>query len=201
MRKGIGHMMAFLNTTRPSNDDSAAYATAQQLRRVLSEDMDNLYLLAFLLTAKDETARQCIVPGIASSGNEPPFFKQWARSWARRIIIQNAIRLTSPRPGDCRSPRSEPRGHYQTKHGHDPAIVTVLALAHFERFVTVLSIFEELSDHDCSVLLSCSVEQVRNARQAALGRIKEFLPNITEVSPSSARFVTVSRRYCDLRRP
>jgi hypothetical protein len=47
----------------------------------------------------------------------------------------------------------------------------VLSLNDFERFVFVLSVLDQYSDWDCAVLLGCSVDDVRNARTLALGRL------------------------------
>ena len=58
--------------------------------------MNGLYLLSFLLTGDRTIAEQCFVGGlhIAQEGNQ--VFKEWAESWARRAIIQNAIRMIRP---------------------------------------------------------------------------------------------------------
>src|SRR5260370_11679704 len=59
--------------------------------------MANLYWLSFILTADPGKAEQCFVSGLddCSAGNQ--VFTEWARSWARRTVIKNAIRLISPR--------------------------------------------------------------------------------------------------------
>jgi len=62
----------------------------------------------------------------------------------------------------------------QSASGEHPAIATVLALEDFERFVFVLSVLERYSDQDCSILLSCSREDVRAARIRALQQISEI---------------------------
>jgi hypothetical protein len=35
-----------------------------------------------------------------------PVFKEWAHSWARRTIIQNAVRVINPRPVEEHAPSS-----------------------------------------------------------------------------------------------
>jgi len=60
--------------------------------------MNGLYLLSLLLTADREKAEQCFVSGLEDAVDGNPVFKEWARSWARRVIIQNAVRVINPRP-------------------------------------------------------------------------------------------------------
>ena len=79
---------------------AAAYANSDDFRRIFDEDMNSLYLLAFLLTADREKAEQCFVAGLEDSVEGNPVFKEWARSWARRAIIQNAVRVINPRPAE-----------------------------------------------------------------------------------------------------
>jgi hypothetical protein len=58
------------------------------------EFLGSLYLLSLLLTGSHEKAEACFVEGIGESTKENHVFKEWARSWARRTIIQSAIRLS-----------------------------------------------------------------------------------------------------------
>src|ERR1700722_10521998 len=74
------------------------YASSDDFRQVFDEDMNSLYLLSFLLTADRETAEQCFVSGLEDAVEGNPVFKEWARSWARRVIIVNAVRAINPRP-------------------------------------------------------------------------------------------------------
>ena len=75
---------------------AAAYANSDDFRRIFDENMNSLYLLAFLLTADHGKAEQCFVSGLEDAVEGNPVFKEWAHSWARRVIIQNAVRLINP---------------------------------------------------------------------------------------------------------
>lgn len=151
---------------------SELYATAQHLRELLAEEMDNPHLLAFVLTTDHEKAEECLVPGIAGDGNENPMFGQWAREWARRMIIRNAIRIVGPRrERDNQRPSGPPSDinfGIDTKGETHPEITRLLRVGDFERFVTVMSVFEGYSDQDCSVLLGCLEQDVREARERAI---------------------------------
>jgi hypothetical protein len=153
---------------------AARYATFEDFRRIFSEDSNVLYELSFLLTADPEKADRCFVSGFEDCATGNPVFHEWAHSWAKRTIIQNAIEELKPRPRHSNSPLSatspeidqpliSPDGHFE--------IDAVLGLEDFERFVFVISVLEHYSEHDCTLLLSCSVQQFREARTRALRRI------------------------------
>jgi hypothetical protein len=155
--------------TRP-----APYASSADFCRIFDEDMNDLYLLSFLLTADREKAEQCFVSGLEDAVEGNPVFKEWARSWARRVIIQNAVRAITPRPVERRgSSRST------SVDDHDQAlppqqqveIAGVLELEPFDRFVYVMTVLERYSDHECSLLLSCARREVLAARTRALQQL------------------------------
>ena len=74
------------------------YSNSGDFRRIFSEEIDSLYVLWLLLTADPEKAEQCFVSSLEDSVNGKPVFKECAHSWARRAIIQNAVRIIKPRP-------------------------------------------------------------------------------------------------------
>src|SRR5215831_17225086 len=86
------------DTQQSSNHRTALYATCADFCRIFAEDMKNLYLLALVLTADSEKAEQCFVSGLddCTTGNQ--VFREWARSWARRVVIKRAIRMIAPQP-------------------------------------------------------------------------------------------------------
>src|SRR5579863_8454799 len=82
------------------------YATREDFIQVFHEDMNGLYQLSFLLTGDHEKAERCFVAGIENCVKENRVFREWARSWAKRIIIGSAIRELKPRqslPGSSAS--------------------------------------------------------------------------------------------------
>jgi hypothetical protein len=150
------------------------YASSADFCRIFDEDMNDLYLLSFLLTADRAKAEQCFVSGLEDAVEGNPVFKEWARSWARRAIIQNAVRAINPRPVE--------RGgisHSTSVENQDKAlplqqqveIAGVLGLEPFDRFVYVMTVLERYSDHECSLLLSCARREVLAARTRALRQL------------------------------
>ena len=149
------------------------YATTDDLRRIFDENMSSLYLLAFLLTADHRRAERCFVSGLEDAVGGNPVFKEWAHSWARRVIIQNAVRLIKLRPGDGRGRlRSASVDSEKTLPAERHVEVSaVLGLEPFERIVYVMTVLEHYSDHECSLLLGCARRDVLPARTRALEEI------------------------------
>jgi hypothetical protein len=147
------------------------YASRADFCRIFEEDMSGLYLLSFLLTADREKAEQCFVSGLEDAVEGNPVFKGWARSWARRVVIQNAVRVINPRPvaERGRSGSSSVDTRDNTLHaGEQVETAAVLRLQPFERFVYAMTVLEHYSDHECSLLLGCARRDVLAARTRAL---------------------------------
>jgi hypothetical protein len=158
------------------------YATSDDLRKLFTEDMNNLYLLSFLLTADREEAERCFVAGLADCVDGNPVFKEWAKSWARRTIVNNAIRIVAPRSSPARLSASASCASYAAANENnsprmplqDGPFANVLALEDFERFVYILSILERDPDHDCAVLLGTSIQEILETRISAIQHLAEF---------------------------
>lgn len=148
------------------------YATSGEFCRIFSEDMSGLYLLGLLLTGDDKTAEQCFVSSLEDAINGSPVFKEWARSWARRTIVRNAIRLVSPKPAarEQRGPLDwsatpEEQGVDQL---FEQPLLALLELPAFDRFVFIITVLEKMREHECCVLLGCSRRDVVFARRRVL---------------------------------
>src|ERR1700674_5000032 len=152
-------------TTGPTSD-----ASNRDFCRIFREETDSLYQLSFLLTAERDKAQQCFVSGLEDSLKGSRVFKEWARSWARRAIIQNAVRVINPRPMGQNIPSSF-NSSAKTLLPEPAEIASILELAPLERFVYVMSVLERYSDQDCSVLLGCSRRDVNAARIRAFEQI------------------------------
>ena len=152
---------------------STQYATCADFQQIFDQDMNSLYLLSFLLTADREKAEQCFVSGLDGAVDGNPVFKEWARSWARRAIIQNAVRMIHARPAEDSRSRSNPiDSHDKTLQDEQQVeMAAVLELEPFERFVYVMTILEHYSDYECSLLLSCARRDVLAARTHALQQL------------------------------
>lgn len=160
------------------------YATQEDFYTIFNDYLMEFFQLAFLLTRDHEKAERCIVKGLEGCVARNRIFREWARSWARRTIIQNAILELRPRPSQSNSPLSGAIfpyvGHISNGPSEPFSMDLVLGLEDFERFVFVMSVLERHSEHDCSLLLGCSVREIREARNHAM---KELMnPSERDVS-------------------
>ena len=172
-----------------ANHTAADYATPADFCRIFTKEMNQLYLLSFLLTADRTAAEKCFVEGLDSSQKESAVFKEWAQSWARRTIIGNAIRMVHPRPehsilvhSRLEQLKAEAARHRSEYAAMDASKTTgpltvpeeieaIIALETFDRFAFVISVLEGYSDREASLLLNCGVADLVAARIRALQQI------------------------------
>lgn len=157
--------------------EANVYASHEDFHAIFNEDLKELYQLSFLLTRDTAKAELCLVVGLEDCVKGNPVFREWARSWAKRAIIQKAIRELKPRPIDSNSRLSDTSFSEIEQLSNAPdrhfALETVLNLENFERFVFTMSVLEHYSDHDCALLLDCSVREILESRARALRELME----------------------------
>jgi DNA-directed RNA polymerase specialized sigma24 family protein len=154
------------------------YAKHADFCEIFEQDTRRLYLLAFLLTTNHKESEQCFVLTIEEAFKEQTVFKEWARSWLRRRMIENAIEIVSPAAARKGQQRDLWSGGQRETH-RECEIDTVTKLAPFERFVFVMAVLERYSNWDCAVLLGCSINGVAHTRIMALRR----LPGLAALLP------------------
>ena len=161
-----------------SENAEAEYASCEDFRRIFEEDLYGLYQLAFLLTGDHQKAERCFVAGLEDCVKKSRVFREWVRTWAKRVIVKNAIREVHPQSNHSNSsvrvpivfcPKlqlGDPSGHFDND--------TVSRLGDFERFVFVLCFLEGYREHECALLLGCSDSEVRDARTQAIEELGNF---------------------------
>jgi hypothetical protein len=159
-----------------SKERAALYATDSDFCRIFKEDMQSLYLLSLLLTADPEKAEQCYISGLNDCSEGNKVFKEWAKSWARRVVIKNAIRAISPamahqEDSEDDVPTLSDQSTVLVRAELPAELSAVMELPRMERFAFVMSFCEGYSDHDCALLLGCMRADVAAARVHALQRI------------------------------
>jgi hypothetical protein len=152
-----------------ARERATEYATCKDFQQIFNEDMPGLHLLAYLLTADQAKAEQCFVAGLDESIHGNPVFKQWARAWSKRAIIQNAIKAMAP--ARHRDQQSDTQA---ASRGNEPPLVAlVMQWSVFERFVFVMAVLEGYSVRECAALLGCSDPDVIAAKSRVLERLGE----------------------------
>jgi hypothetical protein len=160
------------------------YAGIVDFQHIFDEDMSSLHLLSLLLTGDSEKAELCFVTGLKDATKENSVFKEWARSWARRTIILNAVRVMNPRPMEG-TDGSNP-ALLNTLSAEQRPFAAILELKPFDRFVYVMSVLERYSDQHCAVLLGCGRHDIITARSHALqqtGKAPLYSNGGREVTP------------------
>ena len=147
------------------------YATCKDFRQIFTEDMIGLHRLAFLLTADHAKAEQCFVAGLEDSIHGNPVFRQWARAWSKRAIIQSAIKAIAPTPVRHGPIAETADAHWQNGDDVESVAAVVAAWEPFERFVFVMAVLEGYGLRECAALLACPVQDVITAKSFALQRL------------------------------
>lgn len=150
------------------------YACVEDFRSVFTEGRNDLYGLWLHLTGDHDKAEQCFVAGREDCVKATRVFKEWARSWAKRAVIQNAIRGLKPRPSRSNSSSFTVPIHVGELQDVVDAYIeldAVLALEQFERLVFVMSVLERYSQYDCALLLGCTHRQIEDARTRAFAQL------------------------------
>ena len=156
--------------TRISESAENQYATDEDFLRIFDEDLNPLDQLSFLRTGDHQKRETCFVAGIERCANENRVFRQWARAWTKRVIVQSAIRelqlRLSSNSSSLRSVVSQNQQSSSPSRHFDAD--AVLRLADFERFVFVPRLLERYRESECALLLGCSASQVRQACTRAI---------------------------------
>src|SRR5262249_3115795 len=161
--------MLFWKNSQEARNLSAEYATRRDFQKIYTEDMADLHLLAFLLTADQDKAEECFVSGLDDSVAGNPVFREWARSWSKRAIIKNAIQAVAPTPGMPAS--NAANGDWTRDQEHEALISAVTRLDPLDRFVFVMAVLERYSVHECASLLERPLAEVVAAKSRALQRL------------------------------
>ena len=177
--------------TRVREKEANVYASHEDFHTIFNEDLKELYQLSFLLTRDPAKAERSLVSGLEDCATGNPVFREWARSWAKRTIVRNAIRELKPRSIRSDPPLSETifPDTDQLSGGRDGHFAkdALLGLEDFERFVFVMSVLEHYSEHDCALLLECSVREVREARARAFRDLADSSHMETSENPLFVR--------------
>jgi DNA-directed RNA polymerase specialized sigma24 family protein len=162
---------------------ATGYATACDFAKIFSEDLNRLYLIAFLLTRNHDMAEQCILTALESCLKGTPVFSSWGRQWSKRAVIKQAIEMVTPmetQPEKAADNASERESFSETEE----LVMAIVGLAPFDRFAFVISTLEQYSDREAAALLNCSGQEIKAARIRA---VQEIVVSVTHgASPAGA---------------
>ena len=168
--------------SQPNVQSNAAHATSSDFCEKLREDLQPLYLLAFLLIGNHTQAETCFVATVRDAVGATGVFKGWERSWIKRCLIINAIRMVFVGTAErCEQP--DPWCEVDSDSEACRAINSLTGLMPpFLRFVFVMSVLERYSDHECALLLGRTPRSVAEARIHALWQFSGMGPSFAKLA-------------------
>ncbi len=176
-----------------TNDD---YAAVDDFQELFESEMLDLYRLAFLMIADGRKAEECLITTLGDCISGTSVSRKWAGSWARRVVIRNAIRIASePEEGRSIVTSASRTLSIKGESQEIPAdafaeFAPILSLNVFERVVFVLCTLERYRILDCALLLGRSQRDVIEARSRAAEQVaahNPYVPRNTIVHKTSVR--------------
>jgi len=129
------------------------------------DEMAELYLLAFMLTANKEAAETCVLESVDEYLNSgAATLSDWVRTEGRNVVIARAVHLIKPRAKISYSWTAPLGARASIGPSHQPFAV-ITSLGAFERFVYVLTALEGRGEEECAALLECPQADVVVARR------------------------------------
>jgi len=147
------------------------YATGADFCRIFAQDLKSLFLLALMLTGDHDKAEQCFEAALENASKRKTVFREWARPWARRAVIQAAQCLIDPRPRGADEALTSAAIVTSEARRERVEVAAVLGLGSFDRFVFVMSVLEGYSYHECAILLGTTRREVMEGRARALEQL------------------------------
>jgi len=160
-----------LKATHSPRATEFEYATGADFCRIFAQDMKSLFLLALLLTGDHEKAEQCFEAALENASKRRTVFREWARPWSRRAVIQAAQCLINPRPRGADEAPASPSIASSEARRERIEVAAVLGLESFDRFVFVMTVLEGYSYHECAILLGTTRREVMEARTRAFEQL------------------------------
>jgi hypothetical protein len=163
----------------PSAAVSSPNGTATCAAEMWLDEMAELYLLAFMLTADKVMAEQCVLDAMDEYLNSNDLsLIDWVKNKGRHAVIERAVQRATPKvkavytwsvPGGTRASISS---------SHQPFAV-ITALSAFERFVYVLTVLEGYQVDECADVLQCLPAEV-----VAASRLSHQLVGLNDAEES-----------------
>lgn len=169
---------------------------AAEFAQAWLDDLTNLYLLSFLLTADKVLSEQCFSDAMMEVGGS----QDWVNGSGKVAVIRRAYQAVRPVPKRVHSWSFVPGARPLLSAAHQP-FSTITSLSAFERFVFVLSTLEGYADEVCAALLECELADIAEGRSlanrlvAAL-ELDDELPRDSVVVPVTTTLISQHGGLC-----
>lgn len=158
----------------PANpDEKGLSATANDFEQLFAKHNVDLLRLSLQLTADAEKAESCLVLAMRDCFFRSSVSRHCMHTWARRMVIRNAIRLMWGTPNDMLA-ESEFEFHLQPSDFRFDALqesVAILTLRDLDRLAFVICVLERYSILDCALLLRKAPQEVYDAIVRATAQV------------------------------
>ena len=149
------------------------YAAAEDFEQFFANQNTDLFRLSLQLTADAEKAERCLILAMRDCFFRSNVLKDRVGTWARRMVMRNAIRLVWGRSNDILV-ESGSEFHSQPSYCSLEALresVAILTLPDLERLAFVICILERYSILDCALLLRKAPREVYEAIVRATSQV------------------------------
>lgn len=188
-------------STAPLFQWEVNYATVDDMQKLFAAAMNDLFCLAFLLTANADRAEDCLVRSIRECLKSKYILKERLPAWIRDTIVRNGINIVKDVEG--LSFGDTARDSIPLVPESSQAVIRatdysagILELNNLDRLVYVICILERYTGRQCALLLGRSCEKVREARTQALAQIAEFESRWREIPVDSSPESKVPKCGC-----
>lgn len=193
-----------MNTVAAANCQSHSPHTlvprAAEFAEAWLDEITNLYLLSFLLTADKVLAEQCFSDAMTDYIGGSRGLTDWSNGPGKAAVIRRAYQVIRPMPKRVHSWSFVPGARPLLSAANQPFSAITL-LGAFERFVFVLSTLEGYADEVCAALLECELADIAESRDlanklvAAL-ELDEELPRDSAVLPVTTTLISQHCALC-----
>jgi DNA-directed RNA polymerase specialized sigma24 family protein len=157
--------MSYLNSPQVSASEKSAYAVREEFEQLFAKHRTDLLRLSLQLTADARKADTCLNLAMKDCLCASGIARDHLRVWARRTVINHAIRLAWGITNDslCKPDfefHLQPSGRAVEKLQESTAI---LGLPVLDRLAFVICVLERHSILDCALLLRQKVQIVQQA--------------------------------------
>lgn len=154
-------------------EENSLYATPEDFEQLFLKDTTDLFPLCLQLTADAEKAESCLILAMRDCFCRSGVSKDRVHTWARRMVIRNAIRLVWGTQNDI---LAESGFEFHLQAGDFPfeglrESLAILALPDLDRLAFVICVVERYSILDCALLLGKAPQEVYGAIVRAQRRV------------------------------
>lgn len=158
---------------RRKANETRSYATDDDFEQLFVAEITDFFRLSLQLTATAQKAHRCLIHAMRDCFGKSTISRGFARVWARRMIMRNAIRLVLGIDNDTAS-ETESELHLQPSKYRIVELqesVAILELSDFDRLAFVICVLERLLILDCALLMRSSPNDVNAAIIRVTNRI------------------------------